>query len=98
MTPSVDSQHTDELVTAMGGARSDASAEPGSPATIDTGALDDVSGGIIDCIPPFPPGRPWPSPLPGPSQPDGQPRPSPLPGPTIPLGPFYPSQPRPDQV
>jgi hypothetical protein len=30
MTPSLDSQHTDELVTAMGGARSDATAEPAS--------------------------------------------------------------------
>jgi len=94
MTPSLDPQHTDGFVTAMGGARSDATAEPSSPTTIDTGALDDVSGGIIDCIPPFPPGRPRPDGVPGPSLP----RPSPLPGPTIPLGPFYPSQPRPDQV
>ena len=79
----------------MGGARSDALAEPGSPTTIDIGALDDISGGIIDCIPPLPPGRPGSDGLPRPAP---LPRPSPLPGPTIPLGPFYPSQPKPDQV
>lgn len=95
MTLSLDSKPADGLVTAMGGARCDAPVEPGLPTTIDTGALDDISGGIIDCTPPFPPGRPWP---------DGLPRPMPLPGPslpnppTIPLGPFNPSQPKPDQI
>src|SRR5262245_17355670 len=99
MTTSLDSKHTHWLVTAMGGAHSDTTAEPGSPTTIDPGTLDDISGGIVDgCIPAFGPGRPWPSPRPGPTQPDGVPWPSPRPGPTIPLGPFNPSQPRPDQV
>jgi len=85
MTPSLDSkQHTDELVTAMGGARSDGHADPAGPTTIDAGELGDIAGGIIDCIPPFPPERP---------RPDGRPFPSPRPGPTIPLGPFYPSEP-----
>ena len=58
MTPSLDLKpHTDELVTATGGVRSDLPA-PGSPTTIDGGELDDISGGIIDCTPPFPPYRP----------------------------------------
>ena len=96
MTPSVDSKHTDELVTAMGGARRDGHlAQPDSPTTIDAGELGDISGGIIDCIPPFPPERPRPDGLPFPSplpRPGGLP--SPLPGPTVPLGPFYPSQPK----
>jgi hypothetical protein len=90
MTPSLDSkQDTDGLVTATGGARSDASPAPGSPTTIDSGELDDISGGIVDCIPPFPPQRP--------DGTDGMPGGLPRPG-TLPLGPFYPSQPKPGQV
>jgi hypothetical protein len=97
MTSLDSKQHADELVTATGGARSDGFPGPLDPTTIDRGELDDISGGIIDCIPPFPPQRPE-----GLPRPDGLPLPDVLPRPgrpgTIPLGPFFPSQPKPDQV
>lgn len=82
--------HTDDLVTATGGARShEQPAGPGGAPviTINPAELGEISGGIVDGTRPFP--LPRPEGLP--PLPSTLPRPSP----TIPLGPFDPS-PRPD--